>query len=194
MVELACDEAVFHFNKKHLEDSTVPMWVIKAKGNTYYVEHVDAQLLWSTKETPDNPHTKGSIKFKDCYVGIDDNNVCTIRELTEVDEARIKAKDKGHTRIVFKNRDMVEKYFKEHNLKFTPIKYVPGSCGSGFYICDIVRKQDATFALLAISGQIRALKENEQLWKAYDDEAVRRSLDADYIDLDELYEEDDDED
>lgn len=59
-------EIIMHFNKMHLQDSSVPMWVIKAKGNTYYVEHVDIEsgFGFSTKETPDNPHTKGSLKFK----------------------------------------------------------------------------------------------------------------------------------
>lgn len=49
-----------------LQDASVPMWVIKAKGETYYVDHVDVEsgIGFSTKETPDNPHTKGSIKFK----------------------------------------------------------------------------------------------------------------------------------
>jgi hypothetical protein len=57
---------VFHFNKKHLEDSNIPMWVIKHKGKTYYVNHVnvDAGVGFSTKETPANTHTKGSLKFK----------------------------------------------------------------------------------------------------------------------------------
>lgn len=42
------------------------MWVVKSKGETYYVHHVDVDkgIGFSTKETPDNPHTKGSIKFK----------------------------------------------------------------------------------------------------------------------------------
>jgi hypothetical protein len=57
---------VFHFNKKHLQDPTIPMWVVKCRGDTYYVDHVDVLpgIGFSTKETPDNPHTKGSIKFK----------------------------------------------------------------------------------------------------------------------------------
>jgi len=42
------------------------MWTIKHKGTTYYVDHVDVNpgVGFSTKETPDNPHTKGSIKFR----------------------------------------------------------------------------------------------------------------------------------
>ena len=60
------EEIVFHFNKKHLENPTIPMWVVKCRGDTYYVNHIDVSpgVGFSTKETPDNPHTKGSIKFK----------------------------------------------------------------------------------------------------------------------------------
>jgi hypothetical protein len=50
----------------HLQNPEIPMWVIKHKGQTYYVNHVDVSpgVGFSTKETPDNPHTKGSIKIK----------------------------------------------------------------------------------------------------------------------------------
>lgn len=60
------EEIVFHFNKKHIQDPTIPMWVVKCRGDTHYVDHVDVSpgIGFSTKETPDNPHTKGSIKFK----------------------------------------------------------------------------------------------------------------------------------
>jgi hypothetical protein len=59
-------EIIFHFNKMSLQDPNVPMWVIKAKGETHYVDHVDMEsgVGFSTKETPDNPSTNGSIKFK----------------------------------------------------------------------------------------------------------------------------------
>ena len=57
---------IFHYNKKHNEDSSIPPWVLKCKGQTYYVNHfdVDIGVGFSTKETPDNPHTKASLKFK----------------------------------------------------------------------------------------------------------------------------------
>lgn len=59
-------EIILHFNKMHLQDQTIPMWVIKAKGETHYVNHVDVDsgIGFQTKETPDNIHTKGSLKFK----------------------------------------------------------------------------------------------------------------------------------
>jgi hypothetical protein len=57
---------VFHFNKAHLADQSIPMWVLKFKGQTIYVDHVDMDpgVGFHTKETPDNPHTKGSIRFR----------------------------------------------------------------------------------------------------------------------------------
>lgn len=71
---------VFHFNKASLIDSSVPSWVVKAKGQTYYVKHVTSKAPWSTKETPDNPSTKGSIKFKNVDVIIDDDQCAEIIE------------------------------------------------------------------------------------------------------------------
>jgi nitrate reductase beta subunit len=51
------------------------MWVIKCKGETHYVNHVDVKpgVGFSTKETPDNPKTKGSIKFK-ANITIEEND------------------------------------------------------------------------------------------------------------------------
>ena len=75
-----CKELIFHFNKKHLEDPTIPMWVVKAKGETHYVDHVVCNVGWSTKETPDNPATKGSIKIKNCRVTLE-NGVAIIERV-----------------------------------------------------------------------------------------------------------------
>lgn len=71
------EEIVFHFNKKHLENPTIPMWVVKCRGDTYYVNHIDVSpgVGFSTKETPDNPHTKGSIKFKANLMIEEQNNI-----------------------------------------------------------------------------------------------------------------------
>lgn len=60
------------------------MWCLKTKGQTYYVDHVDCNVPWSTKETSDNPHTKGSIKIKHCRIIIDDDNCATIDQIKEV--------------------------------------------------------------------------------------------------------------
>ena len=41
------------------------MWIIKYDGQTEYVNHVEfCNCSFSSKESPDNPHTKGSLKFK----------------------------------------------------------------------------------------------------------------------------------
>lgn len=59
-------EIILHFNKQHLIDQTIPMWVIKCGGESYYVNHVnvDKGIGFTTKNTPNNKHTKGSLKFK----------------------------------------------------------------------------------------------------------------------------------
>ena len=65
---------MFHFNKAHIVDPSIPAWVIKAKGETYYVKHIECSAPFATKETPDNPHTKGSLKFKNVSVEIKDGS------------------------------------------------------------------------------------------------------------------------
>lgn len=57
---------VFHFNKKCNENPDVPMWILKVNGETFYVHHVEISsgVGFSTKETPENSHTKGAIKIK----------------------------------------------------------------------------------------------------------------------------------
>jgi hypothetical protein len=79
-MKMQCKEVIFHFNKASLSDPTIPMWVLKTKGSSFYVDHVDCRIGWSTKETPDNPATKGSIKIKHCLLTIDDENTATITE------------------------------------------------------------------------------------------------------------------
>ena len=58
------DRIVFHYNKAHNQDSTIPQWVVKTKGQTFYVNHLDSEVGFSTKETPGSSHTKGSLQFR----------------------------------------------------------------------------------------------------------------------------------
>jgi len=58
------ERIVFHYNKKHNEDQNIPTWIVKHKGNSYYVHHLTSSVGFSTKETPDNNHTKGSLMFR----------------------------------------------------------------------------------------------------------------------------------
>jgi hypothetical protein len=71
----------FHFNKKHLEFSWVPMWVVKAKGQSYYVNHVDATAPWTTRENPSHPSTKGSIRVRRCDLRIDAEGTAFLTEV-----------------------------------------------------------------------------------------------------------------
>lgn len=58
------DRIIFHFNKAMLTDPTIPMWTVKHKGESHYVDHLDSAIGFRTKETPDNEATKGSLQFK----------------------------------------------------------------------------------------------------------------------------------
>ena len=181
---------VFHFNKKHLEDTTVPMWVVKTKGETYYVEHVDCKIGWSTKETPDNSHTKGSIKIKNCLLVIDDENCANITQLTEHDKVRLRNRDRGITRIITKWGQSLNNILKLNNIKHGPVKTVGGGCGTRWFITDILKKSHLSMLTLT-DLDFRVLMENEPYYKYYDDPNCEVKYDEDHP---EYYYEDDDED
>jgi len=61
----------FHFNKKSMEFDFIPMWVVKARGKTFYVNHMDCQAGFTTRETPEHPSTKGSLRVKRGTLTID---------------------------------------------------------------------------------------------------------------------------
>jgi hypothetical protein len=66
---------VFHFNKASLTNPAIPMWVFKVDGDSLYIDHADFRnVTFSTKETPDNPHTKGSLKIKNATLDITKND------------------------------------------------------------------------------------------------------------------------
>lgn len=192
-IEFACDDVVFHFNKKFLEDPNIPMWILKAKGETYYVNHVDCLKGWSTKETPENSHTKGAIKIKHCLLTIDENNCATLSELTEHDRVRLRNREKGITRIVVSEKNWGGKKLREAlaqmNIKHGPIKSIGGACTTTFYVTDILTKSHMTLLSLAMAGtDFRTLKENEGYYKMYDDPKYR---DKEWIDEDDYWYEDD---
>ena len=166
-IEYACKDVVFHFNKKHLEDETVPMWVLKTHGETFYVNHVDAQMAWSTKETPDNSHTKGSLKFKECLLTINEQNEATLSTLSLIDKIRLRNQKLGITRIIFNWGGAMHKALSNNEFKHSPFKNVEGACGSSFIIFDLLKKEEATLAGLKYQGW-RILKPNEAYYQAYD--------------------------
>lgn len=75
-----CREVIFHFNKGHMKNPAIPVWVLKAKGKTFYVNHVNATIPWSTKEVIGHPSTIGSIKFKKASMYIDEDGCATVGE------------------------------------------------------------------------------------------------------------------
>jgi len=174
---------VFHFNKKHLEDETIPMWVIKFKGETYYVNHVNCSVPWSTKETPDNTHTKGSIKIKDCVVTIDNENCADIRVMTPAD--RLRLEHRKTVRVITEHGAKLKSAIS--SMAHGPIRLAGGGCGTLWFITDIPSKKHFTILQLQIP-HIRQLMPNEDYYKQYDqaapdDKWLSEDEDFDYEDL-----------
>ena len=162
-------DCVFHFNKKHLEDSTIPMWVLKFHGETYYVNHVECNVPWSTKETIDNPHTKGSIKVKEVLIAIDENNEAKLTNLTIFDKIRLRNQKLGITRVMFRPNSDFHKGLQKNEYKHSPFKNILGRCATGFVICDLLDKRELTFATLKYGEEFRVLQPNESYYQEYDD-------------------------
>lgn len=170
------------------------MWVLKTQGQSYYVNHVTCSLPWSTKETPDNPSTKGSIKVKECLLQIDSSNDATIKELTVHDKTRLKNAKLGITRVIVSEKNFgatkLRTALKNQNVKHGPIKSIGGACTTSFYITDIHDKKAMTFLSIALAGtDFRELMPNEGYYKMYDDPKYK---DREYIDEDDYYDNDDD--
>ena len=190
---------MFHFNKAHLADQTIPMWVLKFHGETYYVNHVECNIPWSTKETPDNPHTKGSIKVKDCLLQIDENNEAKISPITVIDKARIRNAKKGITRVTISERNWggnkLRELLKEKKIKHGPIKSIGGACSTTFYVTDIYNESDVTYlALMLTDTDFRKLMPNEGYYRMYDDPKYQRTsdIDLDAIEYDDWSDDDED--
>lgn len=158
---------MFHFNKGHLTDETIPMWVIKTHGVTMYVNHVTADIPWSTKETPGNEKTKGSIKFKKCKLTIDPDNNATISRLGIAD-AFLKPPTRRAARILFGYGSAVHKSLSAGEYEHSKLKDVEGSCGSSFVICDILDEHELTVFALRFAGKFRILAPNEAYYQDYD--------------------------
>ena len=144
------------------------MWVLKFHGETLYVNHVDAQLHWTTKETPDNAHTKGSLKFKNALLRINDENEATLTELTIYDKFRLRNQKLGITRIMFRPTTGIHKGLLKNEYKHSPFKTVHGRCSSAFIICDLLNRVDATMAALKYTDQFRIVQPNESYYTEYD--------------------------
>jgi len=148
------------------------MWVVKAHGVTFYVNHVTADMPWSTKETPGNEKTKGSIKFKQCKLTIDPDNNATISRLGIAD-AWLKHPERRAGRILFSYGGRMHRALSEGEFEHSAFKDVEGSCGSSFIICDLLDERELTFAGIKYTGAFRILAPNEHYYQAYDsDETI----------------------
>ena len=155
------------------------MWVLKFHGETMYVNHVECNVPWSTKETPDNNHTKGSIKVKNCLLTIQ-NNEAAITTLTILDKIRLRNQKLGITRIIFEYGSDMHRALNNNEFKHSPFKNVSGGCGTSYVVCDLLIPEEVTFA--ALKYKFRRLQPNETYYQSYD------SKDK-YIE--EVYEDDD---
>jgi hypothetical protein len=165
------------------------MWVIKFHGETFYVDHVTSEIAWSTKETPDNPRTKGSIKFKECLVTIDSDNCATISKLSIFDKVRLRNQRLGITRIMFYDTTFGDT-LKEEGAKHSPFKVIHGACSTAYTVCDLLDSEMATYLLLKYDKKFRILMPNETQYRAYDDKGLWSKLQSSY---DEYSDIDDDE-
>ena len=163
IVEIVCKDVVFHFNKKHLEDPTIPMWVLKTRGETYYVNHVTCELPWTTKETPGNDHTKGSIKVKKCILTIDSENCALLEKVTPQGYARLNT-NKPSIKLITKYGSKLKEFLadKEHG----PIMTNGGICSTTWYITEVYDKKLEMVAKLAIQD-LRTLSANEDYYLEY---------------------------
>lgn len=167
---------MFHFNKKHLEDQTIPMWVLKFHGETLYVNHVDCDMPWSTKETPDNSHTKGSLKVKNALLRVDEDNCATLSELTIIDKFRLRNQRLGITRIMFRPNSAMHKALQANEYKHSPFKYIRGACASSFIICDLLNKNETLLAKIKYDDW-REVKPNESYYTEYDNKGADIKVD-----------------
>ena len=159
------------------------MWVIKSHGVTFYVNHVTAEIPWSTKETPDNPSTKGSLKFKDCKLSIDRDNNATLSKLRLID--RRLPHPFIANRIITGNNSEFHAALRAGEYKHSEIKHVLGGCGSSFIICDLTDRDEALFAALKYAGKFRMLSANEKYY--FDYASGKDIFELDDDDDDDLY-------
>jgi len=162
------------------------MWVLKFHGETYYVNHVECNVPWSTKETPSNSHTKGSIKVKEVLITIDENNNATLTKLTLIDKIRLRNQKLGITRIIFEPHSEIHKALLSNEFKHSPFKRIVGDCSTDYIVCDFLVKQEFTFASLKYDD-FRVLMPNESYYKLYDT-VKGDNIDVDYSHPDTPYE------
>jgi hypothetical protein len=161
------------------------MWVLKTKGESYYVNHVECSVPWSTKETPDNPSTKGSIKVKSCLLTIDEDNNATLSLLTPEDRDRLNGK-KEPIRLITSKGMQLREALTNHNIKHGMLKVFGGGCGTSWYVVSISDEKDFLFLSLTVDG-IRKLMPNEDYYIDYEKDGRGYKLESEEDFEEELY-------
>ena len=169
MTEIFCDEIVFHYNKKNLEDPAVPTWTLKTRGQSIYVTHVTCECPWSTKETPGNNSTKGSIKVKNALLIINDFNEATLRPATPADKLRLKPTSSVRVLWLEANHKLMSEFLLNNEIGTTEIQNVRGSCGTSYWITDVLDNSDVVQMELALWGKFRRVQLNEPLYRSLED-------------------------
>jgi len=154
------------------------MWVIKTHGVTFYVNHVTAEIPWSTKETPNNPSTKGSIKFKRCKLTIDSDNCATLSKLGLLDR-NLPTPHLPYDRIIVPMYCDLTNAIIDREFKHGMIKHVDGACGSEYIITEITNRDDMLMLALKYPNQYRVLNANEAYYKDYDNEHIHIEMRGD---------------
>jgi hypothetical protein len=72
-----CRNIDFHFNRGFLEYPFLPMWALKTKGMTFYINHIEANIPWSTRELPEGS-TRGMIRLKNGDIHIDAEGIAAV--------------------------------------------------------------------------------------------------------------------
>ena len=72
--------ADFSFNKGHIQfPEILPRWMVKANGQTMYIDHLDSQIGFSTREL-DEGSTLGMIRFRNVSITIDVDGIAHLTE------------------------------------------------------------------------------------------------------------------
>lgn len=78
----------FHFNRGAIEFPFLPMWTLKTRGKTYYIQHLDASgVVMTTRETPEHPSTKGAIRFRRGRLTLNPDGTATLVSVQAVENA-----------------------------------------------------------------------------------------------------------
>lgn len=72
-----CKNVDFHYNKVHSEYDFMPMWTLRVKGRSYYVNEIESFAPWTTRERASGS-TKGVLRFPKCRIAISKDGVANI--------------------------------------------------------------------------------------------------------------------